>query len=95
MCRLDSGRSVVVRGTATAITEPGDKVAALKVINDHIAPIWETARPPSEADIKQTLVLALALTEASAKVRDGEPIDDEDDMDGPHWAGVVPLTATW
>lgn len=88
-------RSVVVRGTASAITEPGDKVAALQVINDHIAPIWHTARPPSEADIKQTLVLTLALTEASAKVRDGEPIDDEDDMEGPHWAGVVPLTATW
>jgi nitroimidazol reductase NimA-like FMN-containing flavoprotein (pyridoxamine 5'-phosphate oxidase superfamily) len=88
-------RSVVVRGTATAITDPGDKVAALKVINDHIAPIWDTARPPSEADLKQTLVLALPLTEASAKVRTGEPIDDEDDMDGPHWAGVVPLTATW
>jgi nitroimidazol reductase NimA-like FMN-containing flavoprotein (pyridoxamine 5'-phosphate oxidase superfamily) len=88
-------RSVVVRGTATAITDADDKVAALKVINDHIAPIWDTARPPSEADLKQTLVLALSLTEASAKVRTGDPIDDEDDMDGPHWAGVVPLTATW
>jgi nitroimidazol reductase NimA-like FMN-containing flavoprotein (pyridoxamine 5'-phosphate oxidase superfamily) len=88
-------RSVVVRGTATAITDADDKVAALKVINDHIAPIWDTARPPNEADLKQTLVLALPLTEASAKVRTGDPIDDEDDMDGPHWAGVVPLTATW
>jgi len=88
-------RSVVVRGTATAIVDPADKVAALKVINDHIAPIWDTARPPNETDLKQTLVLALPLTEASAKVRDGAPIDDEDDLDGPHWAGVVPLTATW
>ena len=88
-------RSVVVRGTATAITDPDDKVAALKVINDHIAPIWDTARTPSETDLKQTLVLALPLIEASAKVRTGDPIDDEADMDGPHWAGVVPLTATW
>lgn len=88
-------RSVVVRGTATAITDADDKVAALQIINDHIAPIWDTARPPSEADIKQTLVLVLALTEVSAKVRDGEPIDDDADMEGPHWAGVVPLTATW
>jgi len=88
-------RSVVVRGTVTAITDPTDKVVALKVINDHIAPIWDTARPPSETDLKQTLVLALPLTEASAKVRDGAPIDDDDDTDGPHWAGVVPLTAAW
>ncbi len=83
-------RSVVVRGMATAITEADDKVAALQVINDHIAPIWDTARPPSESDLKQTLVLALPLTEASAKVRAGDPIDEAADLDGPHWAGVAP-----
>ena len=88
-------RSVVVRGTATAIIDRDDKVAALKVINDHIAPIWDTARPPSETDLKQTLVLKLSLVEASAKVRAGDPVDDTEDMDGPHWAGIVPLTATW
>lgn len=88
-------RSVVVRGTATAITEPADKLAALQVINDHIVPIWDTARPPSDVDLKQTSVLALPLTETSAKVRTGDPIDDDSDLDGPHWAGVVPLTATW
>ncbi|BAN03931.1 pyridoxamine 5'-phosphate oxidase family protein [Ilumatobacter coccineus] len=88
-------RSVVVRGTATAIREPDAKLAALRVINDHVAPIWDTARPPSEVDVKKTLVLAVPLVEASAKVRDGDPVDDEADMDGPHWAGVVPLTSTW
>jgi nitroimidazol reductase NimA-like FMN-containing flavoprotein (pyridoxamine 5'-phosphate oxidase superfamily) len=88
-------RSVVVRGTATAITDVDDKIVALQIINDHIAPIWDTARPPSETDLKQTLVLALPLTEASAKVRAGDPIDEDIDLDGPHWAGVVPLTATW
>lgn len=88
-------RSVVVRGTATAVTEPADKLVALQIINDHIAPIWGTARPPSDIDVKKTLVLSLPLTEASAKVRGGEPIDEDEDMDGPHWAGVVPLTATW
>ena len=88
-------RSVVIRGTATAITERSDQAAALKVINDHIAPIWDTARPPSETDYKQTLVLTLPLTEASAKVRGGDPIDDDEDVAGPHWAGVVPLASTW
>ena len=66
-------RSVVVRGTATAITDADDKFAALQIINDHIAPIWDTARPPSESDLNRTFVLALPLTKASAKVRSQRP----------------------
>ena len=88
-------RSVVVRGLATAIDGPAEKMAALHVINDHVAPIWETARPPSTSDVKKTLVLSVPLAEASAKVRDGDPIDEEIDMDGPYWAGIVPLRSTW
>lgn len=88
-------RSVVVRGTASAIAEPDAKNAALKVINDHVAPMWDTARPPSDSDLKKTMVLSLPLAEASAKVRDGDPIDEEIDMDGPYWAGLVPLVTTW
>ncbi len=88
-------RSVVIRGLATAITDADDQAAALKVINDHLAPIWDTARPPSQADYKQTLVLSVPLAEASAKIRGGDPIDDDADIEGPCWAGVVPLTTTW
>ena len=88
-------RSVVVRGIAIAIDDPADKMAALKIINDHIAPIWDTARAPSESDFKKTLVLSVPLDEVSAKIRGGDPIDEDIDMDGPHWAGVVPLTSTW
>ena len=88
-------RCVVVRGVATAIDEPGEKTAALKVINDHVAPIWDTARPPSDSDFKKTLVLSVPLEEASAKVRGEGPIDEDIDMEGPHWAGVMPLTSTW
>lgn len=88
-------RSVVVRGTATPITETSDKIEALRAINDHLAPIWDTARPPSEIDLKKTMVLSVPLTEASAKVRGEDPIDEEQDLDGPHWAGLVPLHSTW
>lgn len=88
-------RSVVVRGEAVAITEPEAKITALKAINDHMVAIWDTARPPSEIDLKQTLVLAVPLTEASAKVRGEDPIDEDADMTGPHWAGLVPITTTW
>lgn len=88
-------RSVVIRGTAVPVTEPDEHHEALKIINDHIAPIWDTARPPSDTDYKQTMVLAVPLAEASAKIRGGDPIDDDDDLAGPHWAGIVPLTHTW
>lgn len=88
-------RSVVVRGTATVISDPDEKAAALKVINDHIAPIWDTARPPSEGDLRQTMVLTVPLAESSAKVRGGDPIDEPEDTELDHWAGVVPLTTTW
>jgi hypothetical protein len=67
-------RSIVVRGTATAIIEPVDKLVALEVITDHIAPMRGTACPPSEIDVKKTLVLSLPLTKASANVRCGGPM---------------------
>ena len=88
-------RSVVIRGAATRIEDADAKREALNVINDHIAPMWETSRPPSEQDVKKTMVLTVPLTEASAKVRRGDPIDEPDDLAGPYWAGVVPLHTTW
>ncbi len=88
-------RSVVVRGEAVAVTDPDDKLEALRAINDHMVAIWDTARPPSEIDLKQTLVLAVPLDEASAKIRSGDPIDEDQDMTGPHWAGIVPVHTTW
>lgn len=88
-------RSVVIRGIATAIDDPSEKAAALQIINDHVAPIWDTARPPSDIDFTKTLVLSVPLAEASAKIRSGDPIDEEADLAGPHWAGLVPLTTTW
>jgi len=85
-------RSVVVLGTARPVQEPEQKRAALRAIVEHVAPgRWEETRPPSEKETKQTLVLTLALDEASAKIRTGMPIDDEEDYALPCWAGVVPL----
>ena len=88
-------RCVVVRGVASKIEPPEEKAEALRVINDHIAPLWDSARAPSDGDLTKTLVLSVPLAEASAKVRAGDPIDEAQDLDGPHWAGLVPLTSTW
>jgi hypothetical protein len=52
---------------------------------------WDDVRAPNDKEIRSTLVLALPLTEVSAKVRTGPPIDDEADYALPVWAGELPL----
>jgi uncharacterized protein len=84
-------RSVVVRGLAEKIGDPDGKVRALKTISDHIVPNWDLARPPSEIDVQKTIVLRVPLSESSAKVRTGDPVDEPHDIDGPWWAGVIPI----
>ncbi len=85
-------RSVVVLGKARLVSDPAEKWEAMRAFTNHIVPgRWEEARQPNEKEMKQTEVLALSLTEASAKVRKGPPIDDEEDLSWPVWAGVVPV----
>lgn len=84
-------RSVVVRGEARRIEDRDEKQRTLKIINDHVVATWDTARPPSEIDLRQTQVLAVPLADAAAKVRTGDPVDEPGDLAGPWWAGVIPL----
>jgi uncharacterized protein len=85
-------RSVVVLGTATAVKNAEEKLKALHALSEHILPgRWAESRQPNEQELKATLVLRLPITEFSAKVRQGPPIDDEEDYAFPTWAGVIPL----
>jgi uncharacterized protein len=85
-------RSVVVLGTATAVQDAKEKLEALRLLSEHILPgRWAESRQPNENELKQTLVLRLPIEEFSAKVRQGPPIDDEEDYSFPTWAGVIPL----
>jgi nitroimidazol reductase NimA-like FMN-containing flavoprotein (pyridoxamine 5'-phosphate oxidase superfamily) len=85
-------RSVVVLGTASEITDPKEKRRALDAIVEHIVPGRLAAlRPPSETELRATRVVALALDEASAKLRSGPPKDDEADYALATWAGELPL----
>jgi uncharacterized protein len=88
-------RSVVVRGVARPVDEYSQHVTALQVISDHVMPTWETGREPTATEIRQTLVLAVPLIEMSAKIRRGGPVDEAADIDGPHWAGHVPIRRVW
>jgi nitroimidazol reductase NimA-like FMN-containing flavoprotein (pyridoxamine 5'-phosphate oxidase superfamily) len=85
-------RSVVVLGRARLVTEPEERMKALRTLTNHLVPErWEEVRGPNELELRQTMVLALPLDEVSAKVRVGPPVDDDEDYAIPVWAGVVPL----
>jgi uncharacterized protein len=85
-------RSVVVFGNATLVDARSAKLAALLAFSEHvIRGRWDDVREPTEQELKATTVLSLPLTEASAKVRTGPPVDDEEDYGLDVWAGVLPL----
>ena len=88
-------RSVLVFGRATLVDEPKEKYEALLALSEHIVPgRWADVREPNEQEMKQTTVLCMPLEEASAKIRTGPPLDDEEDYALPMWAGIVPLKLT-
>lgn len=85
-------RSVVLFGTGAAIDDPADKLEAMRVFTEKVLPgRWDDARPPSEKEFKGTLMIGIPIDAASAKIRSGPPSDDEQDLDLPVWAGVIPF----
>jgi len=85
-------RSVVVFGRAAMIEDPVEKTAALFALSEHMIPArWADVRKPNQRELQQTTVLSLPITEASAKVRTGPPLDDDEDYALDVWAGVIPL----
>jgi len=87
-------RSVVLFGTAMLV-ENHEKSMALKAISDHlIAGRWDEVREPNEKELKATSVLKINIDEGSAKVRTGDPVDDEVDYELDIWAGVLPFKTT-
>ena len=89
-------RSVMVFGRATIVDDPDEKWAALHALVEHVVPgRMAEARPPSDAELRKTSVLRLPISEASAKVRTGGPIDDPEDLALPVWAGQLPLSTAY
>ena len=88
-------RSVVAFGTARKITDREQKIKSLRVISEHlIVGRWKDVREPTETELKATAVLEFSIEEASSKVRDGPPIDEQRDYELSVWAGVLPLEMT-
>lgn len=85
-------RSVVIFGTAELVENETEKYEALRAFTEHIVPQrWDDVRQPTDKELKATTVLRLPIEEASAKVRTGNPVDDEEDYNLDVWAGVLPL----
>jgi nitroimidazol reductase NimA-like FMN-containing flavoprotein (pyridoxamine 5'-phosphate oxidase superfamily) len=86
-------RSVVVLGTAAVVDDIDEKNKALEAITNHIVPgRWDDVRWPNELELKATSVLKLPIDEASAKIRTGPPIDDDEDYELDIWSGLLPLS---
>ncbi|MFD0687975.1 pyridoxamine 5'-phosphate oxidase family protein [Actinomadura fibrosa] len=85
-------RSAMIYGTPVPVTDPDEKLAALRTITEHLAPgQWDVARLPDRKELAASAVLALPLDEASVKIRQGPPSDDDEDLALPVWAGVLPV----
>jgi nitroimidazol reductase NimA-like FMN-containing flavoprotein (pyridoxamine 5'-phosphate oxidase superfamily) len=85
-------RSVVLFASAEKVTESNELYNVLEVFTNKMQPgRWDDIRKPNEGEWKATMIISFKISEVSAKVRTGDPKDDEEDYDLPIWAGVVPL----
>jgi nitroimidazol reductase NimA-like FMN-containing flavoprotein (pyridoxamine 5'-phosphate oxidase superfamily) len=86
-------RSVVIIGNATEVKDLEEKRIGLEALVEHIIPgRTQDARPPTEKELRSTMLLKLPLTESSAKIRTGWPADEDEDYDLSIWAGVIPFS---
>ncbi|MFI6507008.1 pyridoxamine 5'-phosphate oxidase family protein [Streptosporangium sp. NPDC050855] len=89
-------RCAMVYGRPRRVKDAEERLAALRAITEQLAPgRWDATRKPTPKELAATAVLALSLSEASVKVRQGPPLDDEEDYALPVWAGVLPLHQSW
>jgi nitroimidazol reductase NimA-like FMN-containing flavoprotein (pyridoxamine 5'-phosphate oxidase superfamily) len=85
-------RSAVIFGKGHAIEEEAEKLTALRAITEHLIPgRWDETRLPNRKELNATRVVSIGIDEASAKVRVGPPIDEQEDYVLPVWAGILPL----
>jgi nitroimidazol reductase NimA-like FMN-containing flavoprotein (pyridoxamine 5'-phosphate oxidase superfamily) len=85
-------RSAVLFGKGCLVVDEQEKLSALKAITEHLIPgRWQEARLPSQKEMNATSVVSIKIEEASAKVRMGPPLDDQEDYSLPVWAGILPL----
>ncbi|MBX2829717.1 MAG: pyridoxamine 5'-phosphate oxidase family protein [Rhodospirillales bacterium] len=89
-------RSVVIYGKGELVSDEAGKIEHSRLFVEKLEPgRWETIRQPNKQELKATMFLGFDLKEVSAKVRTGDPVDDEEDYDWDVWAGVLPCATQW
>ena len=85
-------RSAVMFGRGSLIEQEAEKMAAMQALVEHVARgRWEESRQPNRRELKATKVVAMSIDSATAKVRTGPPVDDDEDYELPYWAGILPI----
>ncbi|WP_033068458.1 pyridoxamine 5'-phosphate oxidase family protein [Thalassospira australica] len=89
-------RSVVIYGKGELVADDADKMEHSRLFTEKLEPgRWDHIRQPNKQELKATMFLGFDLDEVSAKVRDGDPVDDDEDYGWPVWAGVLPCATQW
>lgn len=84
-------RSVVFFGVATLVTDDVEKARVLDLFVDAVLPGRASeVRAMSDAERRLTMVVAVSIDEASAKLSSGPTDDPDDDLELPVWSGTVP-----
>jgi len=85
-------QSVTIFGKAELVKDKKERINALEIVSNQIIPNrWNEVRLPNENELKATQILKIEISEASAKIRKGPPVDDKNDYSLPIWAGVIPI----
>ena len=89
-------RSVVIYGKGEVVSDDEGKMEHSRLFMEKLEPgRWGTIREPNKQELKATMFLGFDLNEVSAKVRAGDPVDDDEDYSLPVWAGVLPCQNVW
>ena len=89
-------RSVVIYGKGEVVSDDEGKMEHSRLFMEKLEPgRWDTIREPNTQELKATMFLGFDLNEVSAKVRAGDPVDDDEDYSLPVWAGVLPCQNVW
>ncbi len=89
-------RAAMLFGRAEEVTDRDEVLSRMQTFVDGLVPgHWDRLRAVTDQELKATKLLRLAIDEASAKIRTGGPLDDEEDYALPIWAGVVPMEARY
>ena len=84
--------SVMIFGKARVLKEDEKDVALERITTKLVPGLWEYGRTMTKKESAATMIVELSLDKLSAKARSGDPSDDEEDVNLPLWAGIIPLT---